>query len=271
MKGFDDLRNEYGDRYTVNQDDRDKFAGYLTQAVKKMIKADLKLNNGMTAFYAGDDLNETSSPLKRKIKESIKNVEPFKIAEHINFYFHDPTAIQKIFKYEMNIQNVEILSCIGTATTEDKVYDLLTEGDRNDRAISNNSSGSKIILDFKKIQRTLRQRLKSFEINVEGKKDIGLDVDVDELMHGNQVIETRTENGITYNIEKSGDLPEDNESRKQMIDDMIIDLEDKKTSGDIVDYSVNEMQKKTIVKVKFKKLEDYSKVFTVSSLNFDRL
>jgi len=264
MKGFYYLIQTYGEEYSVPPDDIDSIAGELSQAVRKLVMADLKLSGFDNIIY-WDSEEIGGSELKRKIKDSIKNKKPDEIRGHINYLFSSNYAFENYYKYRIEIEDVDILLCKGTPKSVKSVYDML-EG-----YIGLNTIGTRIKFNFFKMQQQLQKFMKTIDISVEGKKDIGVDIDVDELLHGNQVIETLTENGITFNIEKSGDLPSDPNERKIIIDSMREDLNKLKNDGVIINYEINEFANKTNIKTYSKKLQDFSKVYDVNGFDFTRL
>lgn len=270
LRGFQYLIDNYGERYTVPKDSavQDEVAGLLSQAVRKQAISNLELKNGDIAIYVGPE-PDYGMALKSKIKSSLQNVDVDGIVGAIAYRFQNELEVRK-FKYDLDIPDVDILSCIGTFSGEYTLYDRLakyTYG-RNQRPITKNSGGGKIILDFYKIRAEIQKYMKDFTVNVEGKKLIGTEYDEDILLHGNQIISTQTsEQGITYNIEKSGDLPSDPDQRRFMLDSIITDMDIKIISGEIQDYSIDEYSNKTIIRLYFKVLEDYSEKFEVSSLD----
>lgn len=277
MKGFQYLIDEYGEVHTVKEDDIDRVAGLVSQAVRKLVMADLNLKNqDFKATWAGDYIE--GGGLKRKIKESMEAVKPMEIAGHINYYFASEYAIKNYYNYTVDIEDVNVLYCKGMPKDTKSVYTRLITPTLStsglsffSKPIDKNFGGGKIVFEYKKMRDEIQRFMKKVEVQVEGQKEVGTEEDVDVLLHGNQVMETLTENGITFNVEKSGDLPKDRSERKTMIDNMKSDLDGLKSDESIVNYSINEQANKTVVKIVSKKLEKFSKKYYTQSLDVTRL
>ena len=277
MKGFYYLIQTYGEQHILKKEEHDEIAGLLSQAVRKLVMADLNLKNqDFKAMWIGDYIE--GGPLKSKIKESMDNLKTDDIAGHINYLFSSEYAIKNYYTYSVNVPGVNILYQKGAPKDENKVYDRLTRSRvvftptyEFVKPIDTNPGRTRIRLFYKEIEKEIKQFMKKVTINVEGKKEVGLEEDKDIVLHGNQVMETVTENGITYNIEKSGDLPNDPDERKIMIDNMRSDLESLKSDGSIVNYTIDEYNQRTVVKIFSKKLQDFSKEYEVDGFDFTRL
>jgi len=280
MKGFYYLIEEYGEEHILNEDEHEEIADLLSQAVLKFVMADLKLkNHNFNAMWSGETI-ETEG-LKNKIKKSMDELKPFDIASHINYFFSSEFAMKNYYTYSVNVPGVNILYQKGTSKDgqDTSIYRRLTDvqsymsfsGFELVRPIGRDYTRTRIRLYYKLIRDEIKQFMKRVKVTVQGQKEVGLIEDVDILVHGNVVMETLTENGITFDVEKSGDLPKDINERKTMIDNMIVDLEKLKQDGDIVDYTINEGSSKTIIKTFSKKLEDFNKEYSVEDIDSSRL
>jgi len=277
MKGFDDLIEEYGEVHFLKEEEHDEIAGLLSQAVRKYVMADLKLDGqDFNAMWAGDYIE--GGPLKAKIKESMDALKPIDIIGHINYYFNSEYAIKNYYAYSVDVPGVNVLYEKGTLKSDKNIYNRLrtprlifTTTYEFIEPIDLNAYGTRIVLLYKEIKKEIEAFMKEVKLSVEGQKEVGLEEDKDVLLHGNQVMETLTENGVTFDVEKSGDLPKDPDERKTMIDNMRSDLESLKSDESIVNYTINEYNQRTVVKIFSKKLQDFSEEYSVDGFDFTRL
>lgn len=260
---FDNLISTFGNSYAVSGS-YNTVASNIISACEDLLSSDLKAGGKTFTFSGSHDFGGSISSLSSKLSEN----NAVGVASAISYIFQSREATIEQLTYtvkESEFQDIIILSALGGFDGEDSLYDELTSFTQINRPIT--SEGSNIILDFTRIRNKCQNYVKKFKINVQGKKIEGEEYEEDILLHGNQVMATETSpEGITYNVEKSGDLPSDANAREEIMTERIQDLEDMVDSGEVVRYDIQEYSNKTVIKTYFKILSDYSDDFNVQSI-----
>lgn len=260
---FDNLINTYGDTYTVTGS-YDSVATNIVSACQDLLSSNLKAGDKTFTFSGNHDFSGAVSGLSDKISSG----DVIGVASAISYLFQNRKETIAELTYsvkESDFQGIIVLSVRGGYNGNKNLYDRLTDFTQIKRPIS--LSGSNIVFDFTKVKNRCEQYVESFKINVQGQRIVGEEYEEDVLLHGNQILATETSpEGITYNVEKSGDLPSDEAARQEMMITRIEDLEDLVSTGSVKRYSIDELTDRTIVKIYFNKLEDYDKSFNVQSI-----
>ena len=258
---FDQLVNEYGDTFTVSSS-YSQVANDIISACADLIKSSLIANGKRFNFIGEVDESSVSNNLRIALLDG--NV--VSCAASITPLFQSENAV-KNFIYDYNEQDFDdilVLSVRGLYSGNKNLYDELTSFSSISRPIT--VSDSKIVISPKKIKEKCVNYMEDFKIRIDGKKIVGESYEEDILLHGNQVLKTITEGNITYNIEKSGDLPSDENLREDMLLEIIESLDQQVSSGEVSRYEVMRYDNKTLVKTYFKELEEYNKEFSVNSI-----
>jgi hypothetical protein len=231
---FDNLISTFGNSYAVSGS-YNTVASNIISACEDLLSSDLKAGGKTFTFSGSHDFGGSISSLSSKLSEN----DVVGVASVISYIFQSREATIEQLTYtvkESEFQDIIILSALGGFDGEDSLYEC-------------------------------QNYVKKFKINVQGKKIEGEEYEEDILLHGNQVMATETSpEGITYNVEKSGDLPSDANAREEIMTERIQDLEDMVDSGEVVRYDIQEYSNKTVIKTYFKILSDYSDDFNVQSI-----
>jgi hypothetical protein len=268
---FESLSSEYGNNYPISSYYRgNKVAGELIEACQNLLSSNLKAGGKTFTFKGEHDFSASKNKLRTALWTDKSVVD---IAAIISYLFQNSESTVEQLVYDVNenqFQNIIVLVALGTYDGNKNLYDRLTDFNQtsNKRPITiSGGDRPEIILDFKRIEKRCEEFVKDFKINVQGKKIVGEEYEEEILLHGNQVMATETSpEGITYNVEKSGDLPSDASAREEIMASRIQDLEDLVESGTIVKYNIEKFSNKTVVKTYFRLLEDYQKEFNVQSI-----
>ena len=260
---FDNLIDTYGNSYTVSQS-YNTIASNIVSACEDLLSSNLKAGNKTFTFSGSHDFGDAISNLSDKLSDG----DVVGVAGQIAYIFQNRKGTIEQLTYTVNpndFENIIILSVRGGYDGNKNLYDRLTDFTQINRPIT--TSGSSIVLDFTRIRNRCQEYVEDFKINVQGQKIVGEEYEEEILLHGNQVMATETSpEGITYSVEKSGDLPSDASAREEIMASRIQDLEDLVESGVIVKYNIEEFSNKTVVKTYFRLLEDYQKEFNVQSI-----
>lgn len=260
---FDNLIDIYGNSYTVSQS-YNTVASNIISACEDLLSSNLKAGNKTFTFSGSHDFGDSISSLSDKLS----NGDVVGVAAQIAYIFQNRKGTIEQLTYTVNsndFENIIILSVRGGYDGNNNLYNRLTDFTQINRPIT--ASGSSIVLDFTRIRNRCQEYVKDFKIDVQGQEIVGEEYEEEILLHGNQVMATEiSPEGITYNVEKSGDLPSDASAREEIMTSRIQDLEDLVESGVIVKYNIEEFSNKTVVKTYFRKLEDYQKEFNVQSI-----
>ena len=227
-----------------------------------------KVQNQITAFKGEHDF----SGFKPKLKNHFGEKDAAASAAELNYIFMGREKTIEQLEYDVipeEFEDIIIHKVVALFKDGGKsLYEELTSGYINtDKPIYKLNPDSQVTLNFEKIAKKCQNHIENFEINVFGKEIVGEEFEEDVLLHGNQVLATETSpEGITYNVEKSGDLPSDAAAREEIMADRIQDLDEKVTKGAIVRYEIEEFNDRTVVKTYFRILEDYEKTFNVSNI-----
>lgn len=260
---FDNLISTYGDSYAVTES-YNSIASGIISACEDLLSSDLKAGGKTFTFSGSHDFGDSIPALADKLSGN----DVVGVASTLSYIFQSRKATIEQLTYttkESEFQDIIVLSALGGYDDDKSLYDELTSFNSINRPISTN--GSVIILDFTRIRNKCQNYVKKFKINVQGKKIEGEEYEEDVLLHGNQVMATETSpEGITYKVEKSGDLPSDAAAREEIMAERIQDLDAMVDSGEVVRYNVQEYSSKTVIKTYFKILSDYGKDFEVQSI-----
>jgi hypothetical protein len=260
---FDNLINTYGNSYAVTGS-YNSIASKVISACEDLLSSDLKAGGKTFTFAGSHDFNESVSNLSSAFSTN----DVVGVAATLSYIFSARQATVEQLTYttkESEFQDIIVLSALGGYDGNKKLYDELTAFNSINRPVTTN--GSKIVLDFTRIRNRCQDYVKDFKINVQGKKIEGEEYEEDILMHGNQVMATETSpEGITYKVEKSGDLPSDANAREEIMAERLQDLDAMVDSGEVVRYSIQEYSSRTVIKTYFKILSDYEKDFNVSNI-----
>jgi len=268
---FASLSSGYGNNYPISSYYRgNKVAGELIEACQNLLSSNLKAGGKTFTFKGEHDFSASKNKLRTALWTDKSVVD---VAAIISYLFQNSESTVEQLVYDVNenqFQNIMVLSVIGTYDGNKNLYDRLTDFNEvpNKRPITR-SGGDRpeIILDFKRIEKRCEEFITDFKVNVQGKKIVGQEYEEEKLYHGNQVMATETsEDGVTYNVEKSGDLPGDVETRKEILAQRRQDFDALIESGDIVKYTIDEYSQRTIIKTYFNVLEDYEKDFNVQTI-----
>lgn len=265
---FDYLIDQYGSNYVLSSADRRQvISDRLIDACQDLLSRDLKAGGKTFKFTGEHDL----SAFKPKLKNHFGEKDAAASASELNYIFAGREKTIEQLTYDVipeEFEGIIIEKVIALFDGNKSLYEELTSGYINtDKPIFKLSPDSQVTLNFEKIAKKCQNHVKDFKINVFGKEIVGEEFEEDVLLHGNQVLATETSpEGITYNVEKSGDLPSDAAAREEIMADRIQDLDEKVTEGVIVRYEIEEFNDRTVVKTYFRVLEDYEKTFDVSNI-----
>lgn len=262
---FDNLVSQYGEAYVLDSDARKNvISERLILACQDLLSRNLKAGGKTFNFAGAHDFEDSIVKLYNKFDSN----DVVGVAATLSHIFQARKETVEQLTYSVNpsqFQNIEVLSAIGTYKGNKNLYDRLTDFNSVSRPIT--TTGTYIKLNFKKIKNRCEDFIKDFEINVQGKRVVGEEFEEDILMHGNQVLATETSpEGITYKVEKSGDLPSDQFLREEIMSDRIYELDDMVSSGEVIKYEINSFSNRTIIKTYFKVLEDYENTFNVGEI-----
>ena len=261
---FDKLIETYEESYIVTSS-HSTVAENIILACEDLIARSLKTSNDKTFNFIGEIEN---SGAKENLKNALSSGNVVSACSTIDPIFTSKKSA-KNFIYEHiseEFNNIIVLSSIGLFKGSKKLYDELASFNKEGSKRPITSSGSNIIIRPKLIKEKCEDYIKSFKMSVNGKIIVGEYFEEDVLMHGNQVIGTATEGNITYNIEKSGDLPSDKHARDSILFTLIEGLDQRVDSGEVSKYEVIEGSGKTIIKTYFNELDDYNQELTVNSI-----
>ena len=266
---FDYLIDQYGTSYVLDSADRRRIISErLIDACQDLLSRDLKAGGKTFKFAGQHDFSE----FKPKLKNHFGGKDVVATSSELAYIFQGRDKTVEQLTYEVipeEFEGIIIEKVIAISTSNKSLYNELTSFGLPtfSRPIYNSGNDNQVTLDFEKIANKCRDLVKDFEINVFGKKVVGEEVEEEVLLHGNQVLATETSpEGITYNVEKSGDLPSDATAREEIMADRIQDLDDLVTDGVIIRYEIEEFNDRTVVKTYFRVLEDYDKTFNVSNI-----
>jgi hypothetical protein len=266
---FDYLIDQYGTSYELNSADRRQvISDRLIDACQDLLSRDLKAG-GKTFRFTGE---HDFSGFKPKLKNHFGGKDVEGTAAELNYIFMGREKTIEQLTYEVipeEFEGIIIHKVVALFKEGGKsLYEELTSGSiTTNRPIYKLSANSQVTLNFEKVAKKCQNHIENFEINVFGKKIVGEEFEEDVLLHGNQVLATETSpEGVTYNVEKSGDLPSDAAAREDIMTERIQDLEDLVSSGEIIGYEIEEFSNRTVVKTRFRILEDYEKTFNVSNI-----
>jgi hypothetical protein len=258
---FDDLIDKYGETFSVSSS-YSQVANDIVSACDDLIKRVL-VAEGKKFKFIGE--LEFSSSIE-SLAVALRDANLVNCAASISPLFQSENAIKNfIYSYDnQDFENILVLSIRGLYNGDKNLYDELTSFSSSSRPITINDS--KIVINPKMIKEKCVNHIESFKINVNGKKIVGESYEEDILLHGNQILRTEVEDNITYNIEKSGDLPADKEARENMILKIIEKLNQQVSLGEVSRYEVVKQNRKTLIKTYFKELEDYNVEFNVDTI-----
>ena len=266
---LEQLTNQYSENYVLNSDDRRRvISERLIDACQDLLSRDLKAG-GKTFKFAGE---HDFSEFKEKLRGHFENNDAENSAYELNFIFSGRKKTIEQLVYDVTPgqfdDNIIVEKVIAGFNGSRPLYErLLEHTDPTKRPIRKSGSNNQITFNFERLENRCKLHITDSVIYVYGKKIVGEEYEEEILLHGNQVMATETSpEGITYNVEKSGDLPSDASAREEIMTSRIQDLDDLVESGTIVKYNIEEFSNRTVIKTYFRLLEDYQEEFNVQSI-----
>lgn len=268
---LEQLTNQYGESYVLSSGDRRRvISERLIDACQDLLSRDLKADGKTFKFVGDHDFSE----FKEKLRSHFGSKDAEMSAAELNFIFSGRKKTIEQLTYDVipeQFDNIVIEKVIAGYSNESRrLYEMLlglSNSNPAKRPIRNSGSDNQVTFNFERLEKRCKQYVKDFVVYVYGKKITGEEYEEDILLHGNQVMATETSpEGITYTVEKSGDLPSDENAREEMLAERIQELDEMVESGEVARYEIEEFSNKTIIKTYFKVFEDYEAKFNVDTI-----
>jgi len=269
---LEQLTNQYGESYVLYSGDRRQvISERLIDACQDLLSRDLKSGNGKIFKFTGE---HDFSEFKEKLRSHFGSKDAEMSAAELNFIFSGRKKTIEQLTYDVipdQFENIVIEKVIAGYDNENRtLYEMLlglSNTNPNKRPIRNSGGNNQVTFNFERLETRCKQYVEDFSVYVYGKKIVGEEYEEDILLHGNQVMATETSpEGITYTVEKSGDLPSDENAREEMLAERIQELDEMIESGEVARYEIEGFSNKTIIKTYFKVLEDYEGKFNIDTI-----